>query len=122
MSGGSYGYLCWKSGLEEIVAVQHQLRSMGDRLAGLGYAKDAALETEELLVMLRQWEVQVQVRAQRLEHVWKAIEWWDSCDWGEERVKAALAAYRGEPCQHADTFKAASTRLCNTCGSKIGDA
>ncbi|MFJ2110634.1 hypothetical protein ACIOEX_01675 [Streptomyces sp. NPDC087850] len=72
---------------------------MADRLAELGYAQDAAAETEELLVMLQQWEIRAQVRAKRLAGVWKAVEWWDSCDSGENGVREALAAYRGEPGQ-----------------------
>jgi hypothetical protein len=72
---------------------------MADRLAGLGYAEDAAKETEELLVLLSQWNVRADVRLKRLADVWKAVEWWDSCDWGEEHVREALATYRGEPGQ-----------------------
>src|SRR5215207_487543 len=96
MSGGSYDYLCYQGDLDELIGRKRTLREMADRLAGLGYAQDAAAETEELLVMLRQWEVRAQVRAKRLQDVWKAIEWWDSCDWSEDRVKEALAEYRGD--------------------------
>lgn len=97
MSGGAYEYLCWKTELDELLSRQHHLRNMADRLAGLGYAADAAEETEELLIMLRQWQIRAEVRVKRLEAVWKAVEWWDSADWGEDRVHAALRAYRGEP-------------------------
>mgnify|MGYP001593382905 CR=1 FL=1 len=121
MSGGSYNYLCWKSDLDELLVQQHALRDMADRLAGLGYAQDAAAETEELLLMLRQWKIRAETRAKRLEHVWKAVEWWDSCDWSEEAVHKALAAYRGEGCMHADTFRAAGRIRCNTCNTEIGD-
>lgn len=94
MSGGSYDYLCWVQDLEEINGKRRMLRSMADRLAGLGYAQDAAAETEELLVMLQQWEVRAQVRIQRLSEVWKAVEWWDSADTTEDGVREALALYR----------------------------
>ncbi|MEI5032392.1 hypothetical protein RB201_04125 [Streptomyces sp. S1A(2023)] len=96
MSGGSYNYLCYVSDLEDINGKRHTLREMADRLAELGYAQDAAAETEELLVMLQQWEIRAQVRAKRLADVWKAIEWWDSCDSSEDAVKAALTKYRGD--------------------------
>lgn len=99
MSGGSYNYLCWARDLEDLNGKRDTLREMADRLAGLGYAQDAAAETEELLVMLQQWEVRATVRAARLAEVWKAVEWWDSCDSGEDDVRGALAAYRGEPGQ-----------------------
>ncbi|WP_329390290.1 hypothetical protein [Streptomyces sp. NBC_01716] len=99
MSGGSYNYLCHAFDLDDLVRRRGSLREMADRLAGLGYAQDAARETEELLVLLQQWEVRTQVRIKRLEDVWKAIEWWDSSDYSEGDVREALAAYRGEPDQ-----------------------
>lgn len=96
MSGGSYNYLCRTWDLDRLLGHRGELERMSERLAGLGYAADAARETEELLVMLRQWENRAEVRVERLRDVWKAIEWWDSGDYGEERVKGALAEYRGD--------------------------
>lgn len=96
MSGGSYDYLCWARDLDQLLDRGRQLEEMADRLAGLGYAEDAARETQELLVQIRQWEVRAQVRVNRLSDVWHAVEWWDSCDSGEDRVREALAKYRGE--------------------------
>jgi hypothetical protein len=98
MSGGSYNYLgliCYDD-LGELLAKEGDLRDMADRLAGLGYAEDAARETEELLTMLRQWKTRAEVRVRRLNDVWHAVEWWDSADWGEDRVREALAKYRGD--------------------------
>ena len=95
MSGGSYEYLCHKSA-DELLNQQDQLEHMAARLAGLGYAKDAAMETEELICIIRQSLVRIETRAARLSGIWKAVEWWDSCDWGEGRVKEALQKYRGE--------------------------
>jgi hypothetical protein len=96
VSGGSYNYLCWVTDLHDLTQRQSDLGDMVDRLASLGYAQDAARETEELLVMLRQWEVRAGVRLDRLGDVWKAVEWLDSHDWSEDAVKEALAKYRGE--------------------------
>lgn len=96
MSGGSYNYLCHAFDLDDLLERRHSLREMADRLAGLGYAEDAAKETEELLVLLNQWCVRAEVRRNRLADVWKAVEWWDSCDSGEDDVREALAKYRGE--------------------------
>lgn len=96
MSGGSYNYLCHAWDLDKLLEQEHDLQAMAARLAGLGWAKDAARETEELLVLLRQWQVAADVRVERLKDVWKAVEWWDSCDWSEDRVRSALAEYRGE--------------------------
>ncbi|MFD6490682.1 hypothetical protein [Streptomyces sp. NPDC060188] len=96
MSGGSYNYLCHAFDLDDLLERRHSLREMADRLAGLGYAEDAAKETEELLVLLNQWGVRAMVRKNRLAEVWKAVEWWDSSDRSEKGVHEALAAYRGE--------------------------
>lgn len=96
MSGGSYNYLCLASDLEDLQARRWDLQEMASRLAGLGYAQDAARETEELLVLFRQWETRAAVRVARLSDVWKAVEWWDSHDSSESNVHEALAKYRGE--------------------------
>lgn len=97
MSGGSFNYLCHTWDLGDIVEKRGDLEEMSQALAALGYAQDAARETEELLVILRQWEVQASVRLERLREVWKAVEWWRSCDYSEDQVREALTAYRGEP-------------------------
>jgi hypothetical protein len=95
MSGGSYNYLCYKDG-HQILEAMGDLEAMSARLAGLGYANDAAAETEDLLVLMRQALNRVGVRMRRLEKVWHAVEWWDSADYGEDQVKEALAEYRKE--------------------------
>lgn len=95
MSGGSYNYL-FRDDLADLLGKETELREMADRLAGLGYAEDAARETEELLTMLRQWRIRAEVRVRRLSDVWHAVEWWDSSDWGEDKVREAVAAYQGE--------------------------
>ncbi|GAA1888313.1 hypothetical protein GCM10009837_07700 [Streptomyces durmitorensis] len=96
MSGGSYNYLFAAADLEDLVSRRWDLEEMASRLAGLGYAQDAARETEELLVLYRQWETRASVRLARLSDVWKAVEWWDSNDSSESRVHEALAKYRGD--------------------------
>ncbi|MEU6597828.1 hypothetical protein [Streptomyces flaveolus] len=96
MSGGSFNYLCHAFDLDDLIERRGSLEAMASELAGLGYAQDAARETEELLVMLRQWEVRATVRVERLREVWKAVEWWRSCDYSEDRVHEALSDYRGD--------------------------
>ena len=93
MSGGSYEYLCFKEA-DDLMNAQRTIQAMADRLAGLGYAEDAALETTDLLLVIRQATVAIEARKRRLERVWRAVEWWDSCDSSEEDVKLALADYR----------------------------
>jgi hypothetical protein len=94
MSGGSYNYLFTAQDLQDLQARRWDLEEMANRLAGLGYAQDAARETEELLVLLRQWETRAEVRLRRLIDVWHAVEWWDSNDSSEQRVHEALTKYR----------------------------
>lgn len=95
MSGGSYNYLCYKdlSGLLD-GSSDKDLQSMADRLAGLGYANDAALETQNLLLVLRQSRYRIKASLNRLTRLWRSIEWWDSCDSGEDTVKNELTKYR----------------------------
>jgi hypothetical protein len=98
MSGGSYEYLYSKD-VEEIMTewdARENLERMVNRLAGLGYASDAAQESMKVLLDIRAFEVRMAVMLMRLSPVWKAVEWWDSNDWGEDSVKNTLAKYRGE--------------------------
>lgn len=95
MSGGSYEYLCFKDS-RDILDAEEQLQQMADRLAKLGYASDAAKETEDTLLLIRQFRNRLDARIERLSGVWKGIEWWDSGDRGEEEFKRDLAEYRGE--------------------------
>jgi hypothetical protein len=93
MSGGSYNYLCYKQA-DDILENLGNLQDMADRLAGLGYAEDAATETQELLLIIRQYQNRINASLKRLTDVWRAVEWWDSSDSGEESVKKALENYR----------------------------
>ena len=93
MSGGSYDYLCFEDGAG-LFEYEDQLERMIDRLAGLGYADDAARETAEVLLVIRQSKVRIETMAGRMSDVWKAVEWWDSADTSEDHLKAVLDAYR----------------------------
>ncbi len=97
MSGGSYNYLFTKEP-EELFgwSAKDDLEDMADSLAQLGYAEDAARETLDLLLKVRQIEVHLATRLKRLNDVWPAMEWWHSGDSSEDEVKRALARYRGE--------------------------
>lgn len=92
MSGGAYDYLYLK---DFDLVNRLELERMAVRLAGLGYAPDAAQETFTALYELRAAEARWEAHVQRLGPVWKAVEWWDSCDRTEEGVKEELAKMRG---------------------------
>lgn len=93
MSGGSYNYLSSKDS-QDLLTAQSDIEAMAQRLAGLGYATDAARETEELLLIIRQSLIRIDTRAERLGKIWHAVEWWDSGDSDENNVKDALDKYR----------------------------
>ncbi|MBE3038661.1 MAG: hypothetical protein IMZ62_07605 [Chloroflexi bacterium] len=69
---------------------------MADDLARLGYADDAAQETQELILELRQARNRIVTSRGRLYKLWKAKEWWESCDYSEDTFKECLAEYRGD--------------------------
>lgn len=94
MSGGSYNYLFAKEA-EDLFADDTELERMADRLAGLGWADDAAKDAYDLLAVLRTQTVRVDAARDRLRDVFMAVEWWDSGDSGEAGVRDALTAYRG---------------------------
>lgn len=95
MSGGSFNYLCHSYDLEDLIQKRGDLADMVDFLAGRGYAKDAAVASAALLARIRQLEVWAEAELRRLTPVWKAAEWWQSCDTGEDGLLRALAEYRG---------------------------
>jgi hypothetical protein len=95
MSGGTFDYLCYKSA-GELLEADHELQSMADALAELGYAEDAARETQEILLTIRAMRNRVQVSIDRLTDVWRTMEWWRSGDYSEDQLEEALAKFRGE--------------------------
>lgn len=92
MSGGSYDYLCDKYS-EELFDCFTMLRKMSGRLLELGY-DDAAKDTITLLTIMTGMLKTIDVRADRIREVWKAVEWYDSSDWGLEEVVDAIQKYR----------------------------
>ncbi|MEV4033408.1 hypothetical protein [Streptomyces umbrinus] len=89
MSGGSYNYLHTHAGGLE--AQRGEIEEMRDRLDGLASdglpgAAEAASQTRAIL----QHFDQAEELAQGLSGVWRAVEWWDSCDGGEDDVREAL--------------------------------
>jgi len=94
MSGGSYDYICYKEP-EDLLEYDSTIQEMADDLAKLGYANDAAADTQDLLLELRAFKNRIRARQQRLEGVWRAKEWWRSGDSGEDDFKKALESYRG---------------------------
>jgi hypothetical protein len=95
MSGGSFDYLCFKE-IDELFNRESSIEDMADALAQLGYAEDAARATMDLLLEIRRSRVHLQAMKDKLEPVWKGIEWWHSCDTSEDTFKKVLDKYRGK--------------------------
>ena len=95
MSGGSYDYLCHKFAEDWLSGVPESAQRMADRLAELGY-HDAAVETNTIIAVARAAAARMQAHLDRMEPVWKAVEWMDSGDWGPDKVAEAIASYRGD--------------------------
>ena len=92
MSGGSYNYLCYKDS-DDIWGAIKDLKSMRERLTELGFL-DAATETESVMLMLDSFTVRLEARIDRLNEVWRSVEWMDSGDSGIESVEKAIEQYR----------------------------
>lgn len=87
MSGGSYSYICWK-GSSDIGGYRQEVGRMAARLDGLGYHVIAA-DTRAVLAKLDELDAMLSP----MERPWRAIEWWDSHDWGEDQAREWLDEY-----------------------------
>ena len=94
MSGGSYNYLCYKDA-DELFNEIETLEAMTTRLTELDHI-DAAKETFQAIQIIRQAVVRVGVIKERLNGVWRAVEWYDSADVGIDSVRKSVGEYRGE--------------------------
>ena len=90
MSGGSYDYLCWN--LDELSTRRYAVHQMAERLEKSGYYA-AARSTRDVLRLLDGAER----AAKALEDVWHEVEWADSGDCGEERVRVAVEKFSPWP-------------------------
>jgi hypothetical protein len=90
VSGGSYNYLCFHT--DNLTEYSGDLDEMVERLNGLPWAADAAAATRRVQELLDEAEK----AAEALSDVWRAVEWWDSCDWGEDQVREELDEWRAK--------------------------
>lgn len=96
MSGGSYNYLA-EHQPGELEARRGDIEAMRGRLAELaeqrvpGAARAARL-TRYVLIHLDLAEQ----RAQELTDVWHAVEWRDSCDWGDDTMRQAFTEWQAK--------------------------
>lgn len=87
MSGGSYDYLFAR--VRPLSEQRHQLESMATRLEGLEWGAQAAAVTRRCLNLIDEAER----LADTLVGTWRAVEWWDSCDWSEDQAREDVERY-----------------------------
>lgn len=95
MSGGSFNYLCFVTDLSELLSKRVALAEMIDALDELDEAEfpgaaAAAARSRALDSSLATWEAHAAAQVRALGLVWKAMEWWRSCDSGPAEVVTAL--------------------------------
>jgi len=109
MSGGSFDYLgSWGGDVEEMAKRRLVIGYMADRLESMDDGKLAARLTRDVNRLL----LGAERLGEQLSDVWHAIEWWQSCDYGEDQARAALARFNAEHGQPGDA------RLSEATGSQ----
>lgn len=91
MSGGSYNYLCYRT--EHIGARKGDLDAMADRLKELVRRDPVMMAAWTATRRVQSLLAQAEQAASELTDVWKAVEWYDSSDWGLDQVVQAGEEY-----------------------------
>lgn len=92
MSGGSYDYLYCKEP-EELFSRVEYIEDMSELALRLGY-KDIALDLTRLAEYIKSANIRVSVLHAQLRGVMRDLEWYDSCDIGEDTLKEHIEKYR----------------------------
>lgn len=94
MSGGSWNYLFCKD-IDELMngSSTELLQDMVDRLNSEGF-KDVAKDTQRLVEYIKSASIRIETLFETLSPVFKAVEWFDSGDWGEETLNNEILKYR----------------------------
>ena len=95
MSGGSHNYLALalRSDPDEAWQRLPYIEEMRDRLHEAGFEPEAA-EFAELVKVIKDASLLVRTSVERLRPVMHAVEWWDSGDWGRDRVERVIEEHR----------------------------
>lgn len=95
MSGGSFNYLCDQDAADILGnRVRDDLLAMALTLQTRPDGAEVADATFAVLQDARESLLRLQPLIDQLRDVWKAVEWTESGDWGEERVSEAISDYR----------------------------
>lgn len=92
MSGGSFNYLYCKNNIELFDCVS-DLEDIEDALIKYDYV-DVAKDTRRLIEYIKTALVRVDVLSNQLKPVFKAVEYRESCDYGDEDLKKVIEKYR----------------------------
>lgn len=94
MSGGSWNYLYCKE-IDELMNYSsvETLQDMVDRLNSTGF-EDVAQDTQRLVEYIKSARIRIETLFETLSPVFKAVEWFDSGDWGEETLNNEVLKYR----------------------------
>ena len=94
MSGGSWNYLYCKD-IDKLMngSSTELLQDMVDRLNSAGF-KDIAQDTQRLVEYIKSASIRIETLFEALSPVFKAVEWFDSGDWGEETLNNEVLKYR----------------------------
>lgn len=94
MSGGSWNYLYCKE-IDELMngSSTELLQDMADRLNSAGF-EDVAKDTQRLVEYIKSASIRIETLFETLSPVFKAVEWFDSGDWGKETLNNEVLKYR----------------------------
>lgn len=94
MSGGSLGYLFCREPEELLCATQQENMEAAEQILLCKGYKDIARDVRRLIEYTRSAENRIAVLHAQLKGVFRAIEWWESGDTGNESLVKSLEAYR----------------------------
>lgn len=92
MSGGSLKYLCYKEP-EELFNYTGELEDVENILLRYGYT-DIARDVRRLIEYIKSAHVRIDVLSEQLKDVFHAVEWRESCDYGDDTLIEHLELYR----------------------------
>ena len=92
MSGGSFDYLYCREP-EELFERVGYIEDMSEIALRLGY-EDIALDLTRLAEYIKSARIRVTVLQEQLKEVMHSIEWYESCDIGEDTLKKRFEEYR----------------------------
>lgn len=92
MSGGSYNYLYCKD-VPELMNEVSCLEDMTDFLVLNNY-HDVAMDMRRLVEYIKTAENRITVLSEQLKGVMKAVEYYESCDYGRDDLDKAIEKYR----------------------------